>query len=308
MVSVRCLVALALLPLAVGCSNAGRRPLPPPGTPPPVPEELVRDPLERYERLLPLRGVQVQSRYVPGSLDRAEHVRRRLEGICEALGKTAKPPLELRALVLDREGWSELVAGAADAPWGLPARIEPGTWAVAADADPDVVARVRELTGGWLPPIGGEPMRGTADEASALLVADALLQLEVVREYLDARGVRASEPWVGALFEQVAARLAWETTDPGQMAGVAALFDRFAAARPGPRRLADYREDLPRAEDLAFQADFVRGADVIWVEKGALGTRGLVKKAIQSDAPITAAELEDEFPELADWRRSTFAD
>lgn len=296
---------LAAAVLALACSNAGRQPLPPPGTPPPIPEELVRDPLERYEKLLPLRGVQVQTRYVPGSLDRAEHVRQRLEGICEALGKTAKPPLELRALVLDREGWGEL---APSAPWGLTTRIEPGTWAVAAEGDPDVVARVRELTGGWLPPIGGEPMRGTVDEAAALMVSDALLQLEVVREFVAARGVRGSEPWVDALIVQIAARLAWETTDPGQMTGVAALFDRFAAARPGPRRLVDYRDGLPLAEDLAFQADFVRGADLVWVEKGLLGTRGLLKKAIKDAVPITAAELEDAFPELAAWRRATFAD
>ena len=288
----------------LSCSNSGRMPLPAPGTPPPIPEELEADPLLRFDRLLPLRGVLVQMRYVPGSLDRAERARQRLEGICDAMSKIAKPPYGLHGIVLDREEWEKSGLGAS---WGLPARVEDGIWAVAAEGDADTVARMVELTGGWLPPLGGEPLRGTVDEAASLMVSDAILQTAVVREFFAARGPRGGEPWVSALVVQLAARLAWETTDPGQMIGVAFLFDRFAAARPGPRRLADYRDGLPLADDLAFQADFVRGADLVWVEKGPLGTRNLLRKAIKDGVPITLADLEDEAPGLAAWRRETFA-
>lgn len=298
-------LAFAASLLALACSsNAGRQPLPPAGTPPPVPEELVEEPIKRYPRLLPLRGVQVQMGYVPGSLDRAEHVRRRLEAICEALNDTTKAPLALHGFVLDREEWDKAGLG----EWGLPARLENQIWAVAAEGDPATVRRTRELTGGWLPLLGGEPLRGTAEEAASLLVGDAILQVGVVREFAAAQGLHGSEPWVDAFLVQLAARLAWETTDPGQMAGVALLWDRFALQRPGQRRLADYRYDLPLEDELAWQADLLRGADLVWVDKGPFGTRHYLKKWIRRGEPITPADLDEDFPDLAAWRRATFAD
>jgi hypothetical protein len=299
-------LALALSVALSGCSSGGRQPLPPPGTPLPAPVELEEDPLARWPELLLLPGRAADLRYSPDALDRAAQVQRRLEEIAETLKAVAGEPVRLGALVLDREAWEKAQPGRV---WGLPTHTGALVFALAAEGDDETVRRMRALTGGWLPPLAGEPFRGTAEEAASLAAADSLLQLEVATAFLEERHLRGEEPWVGALLAQLVARLAWERTDAGQVTAVADLFDRMAltAGRGRPLRLADYRRGLPLEEDLAFQAAFLRGADLLWVELGERGAARFLQRLLRAHLAVPRATLEKELPELGEWERRHFA-
>jgi hypothetical protein len=306
------LVAAVSLVALAACSSGGRSPLPPPGgtppapgAPPPAPVELEKDALAGYTDLLLLPGRLVSVRYSPDSLDRAAQVQRRLEAITATLQGIVGAPVTVSGLVLDREAWAKArVAGT----YGLPARHGAMVFAVAADADAASVKMIRGLTGGSLPALSGEPLRGTAEEASSLLVADSLLDLEVTAAFLDAHHVRASEPWIEPLLAELVARLVWQAADPGAVPATADLFDRMAAAAPGgvARRLADYRRELPLERSLAFESAWLRGADAIWVAEGDFACRHWLKKVLRSSEPVTRVALEKRFPSLLAWERATF--
>jgi hypothetical protein len=300
------IAGLAVLLLA-GCASGGRAPLPPVGTPLPVPEEAEQDPLAKYPELLRLPGHLVDVSYVPGALDRAAHVQKRLDGMVEALETLVKGrPVTLRAIVLDREGWE---GARFERGWGLPARSAPAVLASPAEGDPDTVGRMRALTGGWLPDIPGEVLRGTPEGAASLMVSDALLQLEAANSLREQVGVRGAQPWITALLDHLLARLAWERTDPGGMPAIADLFDRMAVtAQAGvPPRLEDYRADLPLEQAVAWHGAFLRGADLVWVEKGNRGLMRWFVARSRTIAPVTAEDLWKEVPDLARWRAESFA-
>lgn len=297
------LVAAGLLS---GCANAGRQALPAPGTPPPAPVELEADPMRRNPDLLLLPGRLCEVRYVPGSLDRAAHLQQRLDRIAEALRPLADAEQTPRLRVLDAEHWQ---AAGYERQWGLPAPAGDLEFAVASEGDPATVARMRDLTGGYLPRMSGDPFRGTADEAASLLVADAVLQAELATAWLRRIGARGGEPWVEGVLGQLVARLTWEATDAGQMPAIADLFDRIALTHGGlrSRRLEDYRAGLPLEEELWYQAQFLRGADLLWVEKGSAGVRRWLRDVARRGRAATAAELMDRAPGLAGWRAESFA-
>jgi len=297
--------ALVVPLLVAACTSAPRQPLPPPGTPPPVAAQLEQDPLAAYPELLLLSGHATDLRYTPDALDRAAQVQRRLEEMAEVFQLIAGDPVRLEALVLDRAAWAKLLPERA---WGLPALTLPGVFAVAAEGDEESVRRVRALTGGWLPPLPGTPFRGTADEAAALAAADTLLQLGVARAFLEDRQLRGEEPWLSALLAQLLARVTWERTDAGQMHLVADQFDRMAqvAGRGQPLRLSDYQLGLPLAEDLAWEAAFLRGADLAWVEMGEGRALRYLRYLMRARAVVTREELEKEVPALAAWAYASF--
>jgi len=304
----RSLAALALvLPLTLSaCASSPRQPLPPPGAPPPAPAALPQDPLELWPELLLLPGRQADLRYVPDTLDRAAQLQRRLEAIAEILAKVADEPVRVAAVVLDRETWSRALP---EREWGLPAEVGALVYATAAEGDADTVARMLDLTGGWLPPIGGVPFRGTADEAASLAASDTLLQLEVVRAFLRERGLRGAEPWIEALLAQLVTRTAWERTEAGQFLTVAEQFDRMAEVARGHRELllSEYVAGLPLREDLAYQAAFLRGADLFWVELGERRSLLLVRNLIKAHLPVQRARLEEEVDALGVWELRHFA-
>lgn len=235
----RALVSVLAL-FAVGCANSGRTPLPPPFSPPPAPVELEEDPLAKYPELLLLPGRIVRVRYAAGTLDRAEHFRLRLDGIAEAVAPLVRGELPLVGVVLDREGWEK---SGIETAWGLPARTGALAFTVGSDGDPDTVALAKALTGGFLPALPGEPLLGTADEASSQVVADALLQVDVGRGIVEHLKLGGTDPWITEILAHLVARLGWEATDPGQMPAIADLFDRMFAASPAAPGEPESRSD-----------------------------------------------------------------
>jgi len=111
------------------------------------------------------------------------------------------------------------------------------------------------------------------------------------------------------LVVHLALRYAWESLERSEVLARVALFDRIAAAQGGARarRLADFAPGLPAEIDLWYQAQFVRGADAIWIERGRLGAARLLDRWADKGRPVRRAELEKRFPALVDWQRTAFA-
>lgn len=299
------------LAASLGCAGAPRAPLPARGAALPAPAQSAEAAPEPYglaelAHLLVLPGRSVDVTYPPGALDRAAHVQQRAEAIVETLREIARRPVGLRLWVLDREEWERV---GFSRPYGLPARVEPGAFVLPASGDPALVATLAGLAGGALRPTETLPLRGTPEEAAALAAADLLFQVDAARDLARQAGLRGEEPWIGALLAHVAARVVFERHEPGRMPEVAALYDAVAERLGGlaSRRLADYREGLMFEADLWYQAQLLRGADVVWVEEGARGSSRFLYRLIEKDVPLAAAELDRRYPGLAAWRAESFA-
>lgn len=303
-------LSLALVAGLAALACAERAPLPPRGAAAAARAEAVTvirpAGLARLESLLVLPGDAVTIRYTPGTLDRAAHVQRRLETLAELFALLSKRPQTLEAWVLAREDWE---AAALERAYGLPLQVGPAAFAIPGWGDDAQVGAIESLLGEPAPELDGVPLRGTAREGGALQVADAILQIEASRDFAERAGLRGDAPWVDGLLAQWVARLAFERFEPGRMPQIARLFDAFAMTQGGPRalRLEDFVAGLPLAIDLWYQAQFLRGADQIWVEKGERASSRWLYRRIERQREVTAAELEQEFPGLVEWRRASFA-
>lgn len=298
--------ALALVLGNVHAAAAQRQPLPPPGQA--APPAAVAEPASEaaLRNLLELPGSRVDMRYAADTLDRASRVQRRLETLHELWQPLAPAPLGWRAAAVTEETWNALGAGR---PWGLPVRLGESLFVVPAHGDAGTVAAVERLLGGKVPVAEGLPVTGTPEEVGSLAVSDVLLQVEAARAFVATAGLAGDEPWIDGVLVQLAARLAWEAAEPGRTLEIVALFDRIAVVRGGPRahRLADYQRTGDAERELWFQAQFVRGADAIWVEEGRFGTQRRLTRWISRRKPVTRAELEKRYPALGEWQRAAFA-
>jgi hypothetical protein len=141
------------------------------------------------------------------------------------------------------------------------------------------------------------------------VLADVVLQLALARAFVETAGFRCEEPWICGVLASLAARLAWETAEPGRTLEVVGLLDRIAAAQggAGAHRLEEYGPGLPLETDLWFQAQFVRGADPIWVQEGRYGGPRRLRRWLKQRDPVSRVKLDKEYPELVDWRAAAFA-
>ncbi len=140
-------------------------------------------------------------------------------------------------------------------------------------------------------------------------MADALLQVEASLDLMLSTGLEVEQPWLLGLLSQLLARLTFERFEPGRMPEIAALFDAMAAAHGGAQahRLEDYRFDLPLEEDVWYQAQLLRGADVIWVKEGGTASSRWLYWLLDRGKPVPRAEVEKRFKGLAEWERASFA-
>jgi len=308
-VRIRIALSLALL----GCGSvvpalrAAPDPLPPAGSVALTPAAPGNDAAE-FDDLIVLPDDHVIVRYPPESLDRAARVQTRLVEIDRLWSMLVPRPLGWSAVILQHDTWQNAGLGGI---WGAPLRLAPGLFALPAAGDAGTVKFARALLGGNLPDPGGVPMMGTSDEAASLVVTDLLLQIEAARDFVELAPLSGDAPWVKGVLMQLAVRYAWERIEPGMTLGYVALWDALSAAQGGPRahRLADYRDGLPYETELWYQAQFVRGADAIWIETSWMVSHRLYKWAHkgQKGEPVTVAELEKKYPALVDWEKNAFA-
>jgi hypothetical protein len=308
---VRRTAIVLLASLAVGPAAGAQRerqPLPPPGrtAPSPAPADEPR-PLAPLEPLLELPGEYVEVRYVAETLDRAARFQARLETLHQLWQPMTPRPLDWRGATVTEEIWRRLDLGR---PWGVAARAADGTFVAPAYGDAGTVATVETLLGGPVPAADGMPFFGNAEEAGSLAVCDALLQLEAAHAFVDAAGLRGDEPWIQGLLAHLAARAAWQAVEPDRVLEIVGWLDRVAAAHGGPRAqpLAGYGAAQPFERGLWYEAQLVRGADVLWVEEGRRGSARRLGAWIRRGKPVTRAELEKRYPGLIAWRLAAFPD
>ncbi|MFQ5350659.1 MAG: hypothetical protein ACE5EG_09480 [Thermoanaerobaculia bacterium] len=181
---------------------------------------------EEAPYLLALEGPPVTVRYSPGSLDRADQVKRRLTRLVAETGhRKLKQPL-LVVELLRAEEWRQ--AGLAE-PYGLPAISGTGSLALPAWGEAETVALWRKLLEGWLPSGSGTPLRGSIEEAASLEAADLVGEVEASRIILSRLGLSGSERWVDDLLACALALSASRRYEPARWAELRQFHARLAA-------------------------------------------------------------------------------
>ncbi len=288
-----------VLAAALGVPAAAGAQPPPPGSPG------AAAPTERG-LLLDLRGRGANVRYSPGSLERAARVQETYGLLATQIAPWTKNKEALLVYLLSREDWQS--AGVA-LPFGFFARLPVHGLAIPAWGDPGTVGLWRGLLGSALPEVEGEPMRGSAEEASSVRLADLLADVEAVRLLLERAGIGADQVWAGELMaHSVAYSVLWKHR-PARLAAAERLYATVLArdrALPAPS-LADYRTGLSMEDWLRFQARFSRGARRLAEAEGLGAGKAVVKLARKNGGRLSGAALVARWPTLAAWRAESFA-
>ena len=235
--------------------------------------------------LLTLRGDEVTVRYTPGALDRAAHLQERLRTLAGDVRGWLGVDLELRGFVLGPDEWE---AAGVDRPYGVPARVGARELAVAAWGDERSVALWRAALRQPLPWGGGEPVRGTVEEAASLALCDLLVQVEVGRIAVAAAGWRGDAEAL-ELAAHVVAASAFALHEPQRRAEIHDVFVRLAERPVAPAR---------RGDGLYF-----RGAEIVLERDGTRAAKRLAQLARRGKGELRREALIERYPELAPWWR-----
>ncbi len=256
--------------------------------------------------LLDLRGRGANVRYTPGSLERAARVQESYGLLATRIAPWTKSKEALLVYLLSREDWQ--AAGIA-LPYGFFTRLPVHGLAIPAWGDPGTVGLWRDLLGSALPEVEGEPVRGSAEEASSVRMADLLADVEAVRLLLERAAIQADSVWAGELMaHSVAYSVLWKHR-PARLAAAERLYATVLArdrALPAPA-LADYRSGLSMEDWLRFQARFSRGARRLAEVEGMGAGKAIVKLARRSGGRLSGAALLARWPALSAWRAESFA-
>jgi hypothetical protein len=195
---------------------------------------------------LDLRGNYAPTRYTPGSLDRAENFRERVELVIETLAKGGRRGFgkPITVYVLAPEEWTP--AGATR-QYGLP-ELHASTLLVPAWGTEQTVALWTGLLGSAPRGDGSMPIRGTPEEAASLVPSDLLAQVDAARAGLHATGMRASAAWVEDVLAHVVARAAFERHEPGRLPEIDAFFAHLSGLN-GPAVLLDPNQFVSTISD-----------------------------------------------------------
>jgi len=256
--------------------------------------------------LLAYAGEEVAIRYGPGALDRAVHVARRLDLVLGELRRSLEVVLPLTAVVLSREEWER--AGI-QRVYGLPQPISAGSIAVPASGDPGMVKRWRTWLGSDLPDIGGVPLAGSADDASSLMLADIVLQVEVCEMIFDRTPAAIGEPWIRGFLAQLAAVGLWSDFEPRRMPEIEMVWTRMREVMPAllqlePARLEKGLKPLVMERWLLAESHLFDGAMRAHAAGGPKAFKKVLKTMVKEAKPPTRAQLIAAYPSLAEWLES----
>ena len=254
--------------------------------------------------LLALKGKATVVNYTPGALDRAAHIQRRIELLAVDFSKQVKQQLRVRIFILSRDEWSQVGFAL---PYGLPGRIRGTTLAVPALGDAGTVSLWTGILGSPPPPLPGIPLKGTAEEASTLAMADLLTEVEAARLLLSAAGIRGDEVWVHQVLAHMVARMAFKSYEEPRLGEINAFFERLAR---GSERyaLGRYSQGLDLATLLWFESRFHRGSRVLLEGDHKNGGRAILKLAMKHGGLVTAQAMLERHPELRDWLAEAFGE
>jgi hypothetical protein len=289
-------VPLTVLPLLAVLAMAQARAGGSPSTPPAGPAE----------PLLGYRGEEVVVRYVPGALDRAVHVAKRLDLVISELRGPLEMAFPLTAIVLSRDEWERK---GLTRSYGLPQPLSVGTIAVPASGDAGTVRRWKTWLGTELPDLGGVPLAGTADDASSLMLSDLVLQVEVCELMFERTPVGAADPWIRGLFSHLAAISLWSAFEPARMPEIESVWARMRDQIPPILELETRRQQkgappLAMEHWLLSESHLFDGASHAYAAGGAKTFRKLLKTMTKDGKPPTRAQLVAVYPSLAVWIES----
>ena len=261
-------------------------------------------PADPLRGLLELPDDEVPMAYVPGALDRAARLQVRLKGIYHRLAVWMKLEGDFRVLVLSPREW-----GALDTPqpYGFPARVDLSTAAVAAWGTPESVEVWRGLLGS-LPKPAGFSARGSREEVASLLLADALVELELCRTMVYSQRLAGGPDgaWLIDLLGHIVCNAADHLMEEPNPVPLLPLLTTAASAQGagGIPDLAAYGDDLDTGRWMAFQAHFARGAEQVWQAGGKQSVRKLMRLRRRKGSPLVFEDLLAHFPVLESWRGS----
>jgi hypothetical protein len=250
---------------------------------PTIPEALLNS-------LLLLSDDACEVRYVPGSLDRAAHVEPWLRELATGAAKRTRVAAPLVALVLPRDEWQQARLPCA---YGVPCAAGDRVLALPAAGDSGTVALWRGILGA-LPALEGQPLMGTAEEASSLVPADAYGSFLASRDLVRAAGFAADEPWVTDLLAHAVALDAARQSRSGRGEALAAFWEVVRgqgppASRPGAPLLL--------AGELFRQARIFLAAQALLGSDGRLPAKVLRKMQEKGSGVLRAADVRASWPE-----------
>ena len=246
-----------------------------------------------------LSGSSAIVRYVPGYLDRASHVLRRVDLVASDLTKRGREPLPLVALVVPRELWEGASLGR---PYGLPVTISGMTIVVPAEGDQAVVEQWKRWLGSDLPGLRGRPLHGTPEGASALAIADLFLQREIGGLFALRHGLVGADPWILGVLSHLVALVVFDHYEPSRMLEIEAVYRRLESQVLLPLDLSG--EELPvRAVEswLHSQAGYFAAALSVYQAHGSRSLQRVLKEARKGDGNLDGHRLVRLFPELSKW-------
>lgn len=259
---------------------------------------------DAFRGLLELPDDEVPMVYVPGSLDRAARLQLRLKAVYHRLSIWMKLEEGFRVMVLSPEEWPAL---SSSQPYGFPARVDLSTTAVAAWGTPESVGVWKGLLGS-LPRPEGFAARGSREEVASLLLADALVELEMCRAVVYRQRLAGGPDgaWLNDLLGHLVCTGADRLLDEPNPVPLLPLLARLAKTQgaEGSPDLAAYGESLDTARWMAYQAHFARGAELIWAQKGKQSVRKVMRTRRRKGEPLVFADLLKVFPSLQGWRSS----
>ena len=269
-------------------------------------EAMSTPPFSPAEPLLAYRGEEVAVRYVPGALDRAVHVAKRLDLVIAELRHSLEVVLPLTAIVLGRDEWERKDLART---YGLPQPLSVGSIAVPASGDAGTVRKWKTWLGTELPDIGGVPLAGTADDASSLMLSDLVLQVEVCELVFDRTPVGAADPWIRGLFSHLAAISLWSTFEPSRMPMIESIFASMREQLPPLLALEARRQEkgsppLAMEHWLLAEAHLFDGAAQAYATGGPKVFKKLLRTITKDGKPPTREQLVVAYPTLAGWLES----
>ena len=235
-------------------------------------------------------------RYTPGYLDRAEHVLRRLDLGVAYLQQVAKITMSVSAVVLPRELWEE--SGVSN-PYGTPSVVGGSIIAVPAMGDRETVRLWKQWLGSELPELKGRPLRGTAEGASSLALADLLLQRDLAAMFVRRAGLAGTEPWIRGIMTHLSALTLFGRYEASRLLQIETVYGHMESHLPVLLEVAGDR-DMQMERWLLTQAGYFRGALTVFEAHKGKALK-LALKATKKGEPLNRPTMLKLYPELGEW-------
>lgn len=252
------------------------------------------------DSLATLPGDFVEMRYTLGALDRAARLQTRLNEML----RRADADYLITVYVLSREEWRQ---ARFDMPYGVPIRVGPSGLAVPAAGDSETAKLWNDL-GIPLPSVPGIVYRGGPGHSPSELMADVLALIQAGEINADLARLAGDEYWLRGLVSHLVSLDYMRRSEPALKVELDLLY-RQIRGNKSPNELAasDYRPSIDMGDWMWFQANFHRGAEVVFEEEGRGVFRRLEKMRRKNSGVVTSAAVLEQWEDLRAWFGQSFS-